>query len=164
MTEQENDFLRLAVVEQITYSEISKILKIDKTKISNLWDKLKQEREQLSAIRKIWKSKFTNTDAYESFWGFRDWYINSKRECHYCKITENELHLLWEKTSDLTKRKRGRKLEIERLMPNEDYDNIKNLVYSCYWCNNAKTDTFSESEFKSIGEEISKIWKNRLKK
>ncbi|KOH46766.1 hypothetical protein NC99_04170 [Sunxiuqinia dokdonensis] len=35
-------------------------------------------------------------------------------------------------------------------------------MFSCYWCNNAKTDTFSSEEFKIIGKEIGKIWEKRL--
>ena len=53
-------------------------------------------------------------------------------------------------------------IELKRAILKEPYDNLKNLVFSCYWCNNAKTDTFSSEEFKIIGKEIGKIWKKRL--
>jgi len=33
----------------------------------------------------------------------------------------------------------------------------------CYWCNNAKTDEFTEEEFSKIGREIRNIWDDRLK-
>jgi len=66
--------------------------------------------------------------------------------------------------SKLTTRKRGRDLEIERLKPKLNYDVIENLVFCCYWCNNAKTDTFTVKEFEEVGRVIKNIWKERLKK
>jgi hypothetical protein len=57
---------------------------------------------------------------------------------------------------------RGRTLEIDRKIADESYSNIANLTYSCYWCNNAKTDTFTEEEFKIIGQAIGSVWKQRL--
>jgi 5-methylcytosine-specific restriction endonuclease McrA len=55
-------------------------------------------------------------------------------------------------------------LELERKKPNESYDNTDNLVLCCYWCNNAKTDEFTEEEFKEIGKVIGKIWQTRLQR
>ena len=59
---------------------------------------------------------------------------------------------------------RGRTLEIERLLPNQPYDDLNNLVYCCYWCNNAKTDEFTAEEFQLIAQVLKIIWSNRLKK
>ncbi|GHV89505.1 hypothetical protein AGMMS50268_00080 [Spirochaetia bacterium] len=59
---------------------------------------------------------------------------------------------------------RGRYLEIERKDPERSYDDFDNLTLACYWCNNAKTDTFTHEEFIIIGKAIAQIWKNRLKK
>ena len=37
--------------------------------------------------------------------------------------------------------------------PGSDYcSDINNLVYVCYWCNNAKTNYFTYEKFKKIGE------------
>lgn len=157
-------FLELAVLDQVKYSAIEKELKVEREKLSKWWDELKDERESWSKIRRIWKTKFVNTEDNSSFYEFKEWYEQTKEECHYCGITQAEITRLFTKDKSLTKRNRGRKLEIDRKMPNEHYDNIKNLVYSCYWCNNAKTDTFSAIEFETIGKEIGKIWKLRLKK
>jgi hypothetical protein len=33
----------------------------------------------------------------------------------------------------------------------------------CYWCNNAKTDEFTPTEFKFIGQMIGNIWNTRLR-
>ena len=53
-------------------------------------------------------------------------------------------------------------MEIDRKISEEKYDNFSNLTYACYWCNNAKTDTFTEEEFLIIGKSISYVWKQRL--
>jgi hypothetical protein len=42
------------------------------------------------------------------------------------------------------------------------YDDLDNLVFACYWCNNAKTDTFTFEEFKQVGEVFRNIWQKRL--
>ena len=91
---------------------------------------------------------------------------STERRCHYCKITEDEIDQLIRKNLITTKRltTRGRKLEIERLSPNEFYDNLNYLVLCCYWCNNAKTDEFTSEEFEQVGRLIGIIWKNRLEK
>lgn len=163
MTELQDEYLKLAVVEQKKFDEIAQILQIDRKRVSELWGELKEPREKLSELRKIWKSKFKETKNTESFWKFKEWYEKTERKCFYCGITENQISELFNKGELYTKRNRGRKLEIERLSPNEPYENLQNLVFSCYWCNNAKTDTFTSEEFKIIGKEIGKIWKKRLK-
>jgi hypothetical protein len=57
---------------------------------------------------------------------------------------------------------RGKTLELDRKIPNESYNNIENLALCCYWCNNAKTDTFTHEEFLIIGKSIGTIWQQRL--
>jgi hypothetical protein len=155
------EFLNLAVVEQKKYSEIEEIMKLDRKTISELWNRLTEKREEISDIRKIWVNK---TSSIDCFWDFYDWYKNTIPKCHYCGITEKYISILLQKDQIKTKRitTRGKKLEIERILPNESYQNISNLVFCCYWCNNAKTDEFSESEFHPIGNHIAQIWKSRL--
>jgi hypothetical protein len=36
-----------------------------------------------------------------------------------------------------------------------------NCVMAFYWCNNAKTDEFTEEEFKAVGKTIAGIWEKR---
>lgn len=165
MTKEQKEFLDLVIVEQRTYAEVEQFLKIERKEFSKWWEELKTEREKLSKIRQIWKKKFkaAKSKDYTSFYNFKRWYEKTNKACHYCKITKPQLDELWKKDSELTIRKRGRNLEIERLKPKSDYDEIDNLVFSCYWCNNAKTDTFTEEEFKELGKVIKKIWQKRLK-
>jgi len=162
MTDLELKYLNLAVIEQKKFDEIREILGIDRADVSRYWEELKEQREYLSNLRKIWKSKFEKTELTESFWEFKKWYENIEKKCFYCGITETQINELFNRKKIYTKRNRGKKLEIERLLPNEPYNNIENLVFSCYWCNNAKTDTFSSEEFKIIGKVIGKIWHKRL--
>jgi 5-methylcytosine-specific restriction endonuclease McrA len=160
MTNIEKEFLNLAVIKQVKYKEIEKILGVNGKQLTQWWEELKTEREELSKIRIIWKKKFVNTE----YWDFHKWYTETQRKCTYCQITEPEIKKLIEANKITTKRlnTRGRRLEIERKKPNEDYDKIENLTYSCYWCNNAKTDEFSTEEFLEIGIRIGEIWKQRL--
>ena len=82
--------------------------------------------------------------------------------CHYCQITLEEIETLGENKKLYKKSLRGWTLEIDRLNSNFEYS-PENCVMSCYWCNNAKTDEFTENEFLQIGKEIRKIWQTRLK-
>jgi len=81
--------------------------------------------------------------------------------CKYCGITKKEIEALGAQKKLRKKNLRGWNLEIDRLKPNQEYSK-ENCVMSCYWCNNAKTDEFSEHEFMAIGKEIGIILRNRL--
>ena len=84
-----------------------------------------------------------------------------KRICHYCSINDKEIELLDAKGQIKTKRGRGFTMEIDRIKPNYEYSK-DNVVLACYWCNNAKTDEFSEPEFfYHIGLGIGKVWNLR---
>lgn len=161
MTKQQEEFLELAILDQMKYAKISKKINVDQKTLSIWWVELKSERETLSTLRQIWKNKCETA----SFWDFKVWFESSERKCYYCKINEDEIAELIGKGLITTKRltTRGRKLEIERISPNEKYDNLKNLVFCCYWCNNAKTDEFSPEEFKHIGQLIGNVWSHRLR-
>lgn len=89
--------------------------------------------------------------------------LDQGHECHYCHITENQIRDLILKNQLFKKHiTRGWTLEIDRKIPYLEYTE-ENCVICCYWCNNAKTDEFSYSEFKKIGLVIEEIWRDRLK-
>jgi 5-methylcytosine-specific restriction endonuclease McrA len=96
---------------------------------------------------------------------FLEFYNTQERKCAYCDITENEIRKLISKKRIYTKSlfNRGRSLEIDRKDSLKSYQE-GNIVFCCYWCNNAKTDEFSESEFKNIGKQIKVVWQERLEK
>jgi len=160
MQDRKKQFLHLAMIEQKKYSEIENILDVQRETLTQWWDDLLLEREEIAEIRQLWKNKCPDNEYRD----FEEWYRKTPRECHYCQVTEVKIKKLIKASKIKTKRliTRGRKLEIERKEPNLDYDEMDNLVFACYWCNNAKSDEFSESEFTEIGSAISKIWKERL--
>jgi len=82
--------------------------------------------------------------------------------CHYCGIKMSDVELMAQGKLLRKKKDRGWSYEIDRKDSNFEYT-PENIVLCCYWCNNAKTDEFSESEFREIGLAISAIWKKRRK-
>lgn len=88
---------------------------------------------------------------------------NENRKCAYCGVPENKLDLLYTVRSG-----RGNRLEYDRIISRDNNDNkiaysLDNIVLACYWCNNAKTDTFSPKEFKPIAKGINQVWNEKLK-
>ncbi|GAB2542688.1 HNH endonuclease family protein [Rufibacter soli] len=154
----EEKFLRLAVIEQVKYHEIAEKHDISLEECRTLWNTLKPTREKLAEILRVWKSKALKGEM--DFYEFKNWH-EALKQCEYCGITQEQLDALWDKNQTLTKRNRGRKFEIDRKEPNKAYT-LDNIVCACYWCNNAKTDTFTEEEFKQIGQAIKNVWQKRL--
>ena len=154
-------FLRLAVIEQKKYEDITKTLGVERKQLSKWWDELKNEREAITEIRRLWVRKKITKIQFPDFY---DWYVGQAQKCYYCGITEEEIKNLVDSNKIMTKRllTRGKRLELERKEPNKPYDDLENLVLCCYWCNNAKTDEFTEDEFRKIGVEIGKALKRRL--
>ena len=84
--------------------------------------------------------------------------------CYYCKIDLDDIYNLSENLELYSKRayyNRGFSFELDRKQPNKIYS-PSNIVLSCYWCNNAKTDEFDEEEFEPIGDAIREAWNVRL--
>lgn len=86
--------------------------------------------------------------------------LKEVKHCHYCKTSKEELTKLAEGNKIFKKNERGFKLELDRKEPNKEYS-TENCVMACYWCNNAKTDEFSEEEFMLIGKAIRTVWVKR---
>jgi len=83
--------------------------------------------------------------------------------CKYCGITENQFKTLIDAGQIQTKRlrNRGTTFEIDCREPSLGYTK-DNLAICCYWCNNAKTDEFTEKEFKPVAKALGLIWQQRL--
>lgn len=97
---------------------------------------------------------------FKNFFGDND----HDRQCHYCGITEEIIKQMIEKSEIKTKRliTRGRTMEVDRINPFGDYSE-NNIILSCYWCNNAKSDEFTYKEFKEhIAPRIRDIWIKRF--
>jgi 5-methylcytosine-specific restriction endonuclease McrA len=100
----------------------------------------------------------------EQLYLFFQWWENTPKICHYCSLPQEQLDEIHNQPGHINKRypKRGKSLEIDRKQSQLPYNNIDNLVFACYWCNNAKTDTFTEEEFLRIGVIMKSIWEERL--
>ena len=116
-----------------------------------------KSKKSVAGFEKITVDEFCN-------WFNKDLF---RKGCHYCGTTnERSLELYqMQRTGlrpDATRGgKRGKRLEIDRRDPRLPYDKINNIVWCCYWCNNAKSNFFTEEEFKpialAIGEALKKI-------
>lgn len=101
---------------------------------------------------------FRNT----TFEDFLNWYDEEifNQGCKYCGTTNEQSLYLYEMQRngirpDATRGgKRSKRLELDRVNPNLPYDNLDNLVWCCYWCNNAKTNFFTHDEFMPIARAI----------
>ncbi|MFD3000416.1 hypothetical protein ACFS7Z_08605 [Pontibacter toksunensis] len=162
MNDKQKEFLRLHVICGENYAAVEQKLSVPRPTLTLWYEELRFERERIAKIRQVWTTK-KFTPIFEDFY---NWYEKLDRKCHYCEITEEEIAELLNSGKLETKRiaTRGKKLEYDRKEPNLTYDNIDNIVLCCYWCNNAKTDTFTYSEFKEVGKVIKTIWKRRMAK
>ena len=133
---------------------------VSRQELSRWYEELKSEREAIASIRILWSRKRRAV----TFPIFYDWYTAQKRSCGYCGITEVEIARLLAAGLLTTKRiaTRGRRLELDRRQPEATYDELENLTLACYWCHNAKTDTFTAEEFAEVGQAFAKIWQQRL--
>ena len=101
---------------------------------------------------------FVNT----SFAQFEAWFDASAftQGCYYCGTTNELCRQLYDSQRngvrpDATRGgKRGKRLELDRKDPNQSYDMLNNVVWCCYWCNNAKSNFFTEQEFLPIAQAI----------
>ena len=115
---------------------------------------------ELDVLKDLYDDSFFPLHSFIKFYGPN---THAQRECEYCHITEETISILASSQEIKTKRfySRGATMEVDKRDPQRGYE-INNLVMSCYWCNNAKTDEFSDLEFESIGKAISLTWKARL--
>lgn len=162
MDDLEREFVRLYAIEGKTYSDIEKALGCDRARVNELFARTANDRKLVSEARKLHSRKKIK----KSFPEFYDEYAKHSKECCYCGITQAQISMLFEQEKIKTKRHptRGKRLELERVEPNESYENTENLRLACYWCNNAKSDEFSQDEFKLIAEGIGKVLRARLLK
>ncbi len=125
-----------------------------------------QKKEKISKKGKI-TAGFVNV----SFKDFKNWFSidHFDKGCYYCGLTNEMSSKLFNIQREGYRHdgtrggKRGKRLELDRLDPSQQYDNLNNLVWCCYWCNNAKSNFFSSEEFIPIGKEIGKKLRNILK-
>ena len=103
----------------------------------------------------------TNILTFEEFSEF--WNKVPERVCGYCGISESQIVLLDKADKIKTKRfySRGKTMEVDKICAFGEYKK-DNIILSCYWCNNAKTDEYSLKEFEPIAKGINAVWNSRF--
>lgn len=86
-------------------------------------------------------------------------YKRDGRRCHYCRIKEGNFIRIW--GSFYGGETRGRKLEIVWKDNHKDHSE-ENCVLACTLCNNAKSDKFTDEEFRKLGGVIREIWLKKI--
>lgn len=112
-----------------------------------------------------WRSIKDGKLGWEDASGFVKWYASkAKRGCYYCKIAQGNVESVYGKLFKKGKGERGRWLEIDRTDPDNTIYDKDNCVLACYPCNNAKSNVFTEKDFKeTIGPAITEVC-NKLKR
>lgn len=162
MDDVEREFVKLYAIEAKTFPEIERALGCDRKRVQDLFDSSKSERDDIAKLKALYSRK--QYQQRVSFQKFLEYYNGLERVCFYCSITEAEIKQLSERRKIYTKRSknRGKSLELERIEPNESYDNLENLRLACFWCNNAKSDEFTAEEFRPIANKIGDALRARL--
>lgn len=127
--------------------------------ICNQYSKCEKEsftHENLRGCKKYYEAYFDNEVISKQAFKEKFFKESEERKCAYCGIAEKLLFLFETKRAG-----RGERLEYDRLDSEKEYCE-DNVVLACYWCNNAKTDTFSPEEFKKIAQAINDLWNKKL--
>lgn len=128
--------------------------------IQDIYSKVKSLENQHKNLLKAFKIDYVESfDKVISEKDFQN--LISRDKCEYCGITKDRIEKLAERRKLYKKTLRGWSLEIDRRNSNYEYK-IGNCVLACYWCNNAKTDEFTDDEFREIAKGITKVWEDRL--
>lgn len=162
MDDVEREFVRLYAIEGKTFPEIENELGCNRKRVQDLFDRSRNERRDIGKVKALYSRKQYKEKI--SFLAFFEKYGSLERVCFYCGLTEAEIKQLSERGKIHTKRNknRGKTLELERVEPNEGYDNLENLRLACFWCNNAKSDEFTAEEFRPIANKIGDALRARL--
>jgi hypothetical protein len=139
-----------------------------KEHLKTIYNQKKQKIERKTNKKGIIIEKVVagfNLTTFDQF--YNNWYNKEKfdKGCFYCGTTNETSEALYKIQLDGIRPnatrggKRGKRLELDRIDPNLPYDHIDNIVWSCYWCNNAKSNFFTKEEFEPIAKEIGKCIK-----
>lgn len=131
-------------------------LGINRNEFSVIAKQIDSERpdvlKEMRRIRQLYNNKQGENFEFANFNEFYKWYLTQfekqKGCCYYCKTEESVLTKLFEKKYTSVKRpNRGKHLEVERRDSDSNKYNKTNCVLACYFCNNDKSDIFSENEY-----------------
>ena len=140
---------------------------MDRDDLKIIFNQKKQKIER--AVNKKGKVKEKLIAGFNSttFDQFYNWFNREEfdKGCFYCGTTNEISEKLYKIQRagirpDATRGgKRGKRLELDRVNPNLPYDELNNIVWCCYWCNNAKSNFFTVDEFKPVAIQIGKAIK-----
>ena len=169
----EEEFYKEKIFKKIPKNDLKRLHPNQSGDIENWYrsDRYKKIQDYKSFLLTKFKTIMTSEKEVlvlspEQFYELFCWWEKQPEKCFYCSLPESDLEILHNQDGHINKRYpyRGKSLEIDRKLSNLPYTDIDNLVLVCYWCNNAKTDTFTEVEFSKVGEVLKTIWEDRLKK
>jgi len=174
LKEEEYSFLYKYIIKGKNESEI---LPAQYKKVEDFYKEHKDTENIKIMIQKIKnqgkdKAEFNIDKKYEPVSFLKFYYLILKNiknrpvnTCYYCGVSEDTCKEFCEKRPEgFNKRHRGFVLEIEKKDPRKGY-NKENCDLACYICNNAKSDLFTEEEFReNIVPQIEKFWENFRKK
>ena len=112
--------------------------------LENMYSNKKFSNTRKDGFKNITKNEFIN------------WFDQKEYDkgCYYCGTTHETSKKIYDFQTvtkgrlDATRgEKRMHRLELERRDPSDSYDNLENLAWACHWCNNAKSNFFTEAEF-----------------
>ena len=143
-----------------------------KEELKIIFNQKRQKFERKISKKGIVKDKLIAGFNLTTFDQFYNWYNHETFEkgCYYCGTSSKTSEALYKIQQDGLRPdatrggKRGKRLELDRVDPNLPYDNLNNIVWCCYWCNNAKSNFFSKAEFLPIAKEIGKSIKKIMGK
>jgi hypothetical protein len=136
--------------------------------LEKIYKQKKQKTEKTVSKKGIVKEKLIEGFETITLQEFKGWYAKSNYNlgCHYCQTTAEQTLRFYNEAIEGKRHnwtrggKRGKRLELDRKDPSKKYDELSNLVWCCYWCNNAKTNFFTESEFLPIAQAIGNALKS----
>jgi hypothetical protein len=145
-------------IDSDLYENICTKFDIDRNEVTQYYNYFIEhnisEIVEIRRIRQLYNNK-KGMDSFEfvDFNEFYNWYIfqyeDQKGKCYYCKIEEYKVAELFS-TGHFTSARslyRGKHLEIERKNNNDNVYSKDNCVLACYFCNNDKSDVFSENDY-----------------
>lgn len=127
---------------------------------------------EIRRVRQLYNNKKNELDEFRfsSFKEFYTWHKNQfeiqKGECFYCHTHESTIRTLFDKNiiSSVRQLNRGQHLEVERKDGKNKLYNAANCVLACYFCNNDKSDIFSERDYLLYLKDRKSYFVNKLDK
>lgn len=155
---KENIFNQL-FIESKLYDDICSENNISRNELTNYYNYFVDQRglevQEIKRIRQLYNNKKGLSEfKFKSFSEFYSWYINQHKiqggKCYYCECEELKIASLFQNNILVSKRSkyRGNHLEVERKDPHNEEYSKENCVLACYFCNNDKSDVFTESDYR----------------